>query len=153
MYQYGRDEVDPDNYKRLLSSEPEKYIFIRHTATSYLPLRFPKDSIVLIDSFHHIITTGALTGREARFSCFDDLGNRVWTAISSYNLGPNGGWYLFFCRGFQQAYTPRIFINIPLPSVIIKGGWSVVPDPTLQAGDTVSADNTMWYHILRLNNN
>jgi hypothetical protein len=151
QYQYGLNEVDDLNWKRLLSARPKNDHLVMEFHGSFF-FRPPRNTIVLIDSFYIELNTKLVAGnRRVTVTCSDVNGYYLWAVVSGFLHPASTNVNYAFSRGCNTSLVLGDWASICLPAIILTEGqqfFSVIDN--LDATDEVSA-GILQYRILRLN--
>jgi len=151
MFQYGLNESEPNNFKRLLSAESRLCIPEKLGATGYI-FYVPSNCVYLLDSCYLLFSSKAAAGN--RLVCatvYDASGHIIWR-ISSPSLQPaNKDYEYIFLRDGAVSPVVANFINIHLPSIPLFPGCYISMGPVVFFGHDVSSDCFFMGRLLSLN--
>jgi hypothetical protein len=150
-YQYGVEEVDNQNFNRLLSAEPQ--LLLRESdGTHALSLPIPANQIWLIDSIlFQVITDVTAVDRFVAVQVVNNFGANIWQIALAVAQTALSTVVYSFVRDSFNAFATNQFSNCRLPALPLKGGWVLnVSIPNFQPGDHVSGSEVS-YRSLMLN--
>jgi hypothetical protein len=151
-YQYGFDEVDELNWKRLLSARPKNDHLVQEFHGTFY-FRPPRNSIVLIDSFYIELNAKLVVGnRRVAVTCSDVNGYYLWAVVSGFLHPAATNVNYSFSRGCDTSLLLGDWASVCLPGVILSEGqqfFSVIDN--LDSTDDVTG-GILQYRILELNN-
>jgi hypothetical protein len=125
IYQYGRDEVYPDNFNRILSAEQLRGIPDNPHADIFT-MKVPESCIFLLDSVMYEINVGvSAVVRSACIEVTDPAGDRIWMACSLPDQPGSKNVIYSFVRGVFSSAILRTVVNISLPDIPIMGGHTI----------------------------
>lgn len=150
-YQYGLNEVDELNWKRLLSSRPQvDHLVMEFHGTFYF--RPPRNTIVLIDSFYIELNAKLVVGnRRVAVTCSDVNGYYIWAVVSGFLHPASTNVNYSFIRGCNTSLVLGDWASVALPEIILTEGqqfFSVIDN--LDSTDDVTGGH-LQYRILKLN--
>ena len=120
------NEVDPNNWQRLLSAEPQITKGISKGLATYFESA-PYDSLTLIESAYFTAQADAnVLDRWPVMQVIDDKGTDIMTIAGEGYLTANQLKTYVFCRQCQNSPSTNTLVNIRLPDFVVKGEWNVL---------------------------
>ena len=151
IFQYGRDEVDPLNWQRLLSAEVKKGIPIQ-TGPGTCEYYLPENSIYLIDSWFFQVQTSAIAhNRLVSLQVADKQGLNLWYSAPPFFQPASTIVQYNFVREILTSPLIGLTAAINIPNIPIMNCLEIFSTVSgIQIGDLVTFEH-FYYRELLLN--
>jgi hypothetical protein len=151
IYKYGVDEVDPDNYNRLLSAEQQRGI-PNGPHVDMFQMTVPESCILLLDSIIYEINVGvSAVNRSAFVQVTNVTGDRIWMAASLPNQPGALNVIYSFTRGVFSSQIIKNITCVSIPNIPILGGNTITVGMLGGDGSETFLCDGFYYRIILLN--
>lgn len=144
QYIYGHDQVDINNFNRLLSSESH-YAVPDIKPTFGCRIEVPFNHIFLLDNLKvGLLTDANVANRRVVVMVLAPDANVVWASVADYLQPASHEWFHFFVRDGHSTVVTSTWNTIRLPTLPVMGDYVVQTFiENLQATDVIYG---CWYN-------